>query len=206
MDAIKEGIDDAMADESSRDISAPTIEMVTRYISADQFLEPWNSQLQRVCEASGVESYQVSVDSRLYKAAVKLIKIAYGPDDPSGAARDEALRDIDWLLQLLAPETAEGEAQTALLPDGFWSTLAGRTLYQALELALGEEFCDLETAANRLGVPKARIYHLVATRSVPAYLGEDNGHGRRKYRVRMDQLEKVLSDGDEGAGKGSTSV
>lgn len=184
-----------MADESARETSTPSMEMVIQFISLDQFLEPWRSQLHKVCEASGVESYQINKDSRLHNAAVKLFRIAYGPEEPTQPERDEAVEEVDWLLQVLAPGDIGDEEAASLIQDEFWFTLAGRTLIQTLELSLGEAFCDLEEAAGRLGIPKARLYHWVATKRVPSYLSEDDGYGRRKFRVRLDQVERVLADG-----------
>ena len=189
-----------MTDESMRETSAPSMEMVTKFISVDQFLEPWRSQLHKVCEASGAESYQVKKDSRLHSAAVKLIRIAYGPEETTQPERNEAVEEADWLLQVLAPGDIGDEEAMALIKDEFWFTLAGRTLFQTLEFSLGEAFCDLEEAAGRLGIPKARLYHWVATKRVPSYVSEDDGYGRRKFRVRLDQVERVLADGEERAG------
>jgi hypothetical protein len=178
-----------------RETRIPSMEKVTQYITLEQFLEPWRSQLQKMCAASGIESDEIEKGSRLYSTALKLFEMVFGHGEYTDQELEQAVADVDWLLQLLAPGEIGDERAAAFIHDSFWSTLAGRTIFQTLEACLGEDFCDLEQAARRLGISKARIYHWVSTKQVPSYLHEGDARGRRKIRVRLDQVKRVLEDG-----------
>ena len=170
------------------------------------FLLPWEVKLNSLLSAAGHQVVNgpdiFFPGSPLEQARDVIIEVAFMRSQPMDERqKQDVVRQIDWLLDLLGshvdPEYVGWGA--AYLPEAFWlnrESNAGVAIIRALEQCLGEDFVNLQTAAERLGVDRGRLYHMHRNRAFPVFYDPTVAHPMRRLRVRVPQVEQALKEID----------
>lgn len=153
----------------------------------DSFLIPWRRVLLKWESETGVSSIDEVMKSKLHESASKVYAAAF--DNPGEVPSEDVIRNAEWLLEMLAPGGGEDPESHALIPDSFWSRLAGRAIVAIMKAGMPNVFLPMKEAAAYLGVEESRLYHLALTRRIPCYIDSHERNFRVRRRFRVDQLQ-----------------
>jgi hypothetical protein len=172
------------------------------FIGLSVFLEPWIKQASLLAESLGAAADcrdNLKPGGQLAKYAEKIIA-AVQNEKITEKDKSSVLQEADWMIDTLAgvqcaPENATGLG-AARLPEKFWGAPSGRVLITLYKKILGDRMATPIQAGRVLKIDSQTIYRMMYMSRLPSYPDFLSSPSRRTHRVRLDHVQRLLSEED----------